>query len=576
MLRPYTNITIQQVPSKLYPKRMLHFDFNFVEHLEIKSSWATLGDTCTFTLPRGISDAGVSPIKISEYTSSTTEGTGGYVSDFDYNGIIARTPSATQPPLLLRGDYVFIQLGYYIDADDIVGGRPGGGEELVLASPTGGLMLPGVTTAAPEGGYVFTGWITNVDNKLPIKVSCMDQNWLFQSFLPKAQVYPAKATIESIVEDMIAQLNYSQPSFLANIPSDERKALQLDEPPSWWPAGFNLPQTITAFRPAPVGSNVSVVTNESFTTGNKTLSACLKELQRTCFFEFWVRTGATRGALIPDELGGTPFPLPALTAAGNPTMATVLHGAPITYWPDPVTYPVLGAKEIQLQFQENILAGDSLQWTPVEDIVAAVTAFSVVPVAQSGGTRNTNGGTKFAKRTRFEVFVSWKNNQYKEQIIIGTPSATAKKRGVTGPVPGPVPTPEQLADGFAGNVTTKFYWNLSDTDALLSMAEAELQKHAYEGWRGHLTTIGLPTISHGDIVTLTDNILPERNGSYFVRGVTTTTGIDGFFQKIELDLRISTQASPTPFGVQVTSGQPSSNLLDPTSVSRQSWFITGA
>jgi hypothetical protein len=43
----------------------------------------------------------------------------------------------------------------------------------------------------------------------------------------------------------------------------------------------------------------------------------------------------------------------------------------------------------------------------------------------------------------------------------------------------------------------------------------------------------------GDNVTLVDNILPERNGTYKLKAVKYTGGMSGLRQEISLDSKIS-------------------------------------
>jgi hypothetical protein len=81
---------------------------------------------------------------------------------------------------------------------------------------------------------------------------------------------------------------------------------------------------------------------------------------------------------------------------------------------------------------------------------------------------------------------------------------------------------------------------------MMKMPEAEVKKYiekqlnrlSYEGWRGSFETFGLPMVQFGNIVKLVDDILPERNGQYMVKSVDTTFGMNGFRQKIGLDIKI--------------------------------------
>lgn len=77
-------------------------------------------------------------------------------------------------------------------------------------------------------------------------------------------------------------------------------------------------------------------------------------------------------------------------------------------------------------------------------------------------------------------------------------------------------------------------------DKLNDYVTKELNRVTWNGWRGSFVGFGLPKVKHGDAVNIVDNILPERNGTYMVKQVVTTFGMEGFRQEIHLDLRIDT------------------------------------
>lgn len=68
-------------------------------------------------------------------------------------------------------------------------------------------------------------------------------------------------------------------------------------------------------------------------------------------------------------------------------------------------------------------------------------------------------------------------------------------------------------------------------------AEQQIERLKYTGYRGSLTTFLQPTVRHGDYVQLTDPLYPERNGSYLVKRVTTSFGMSGGRQVLELDAK---------------------------------------
>ena len=73
---------------------------------------------------------------------------------------------------------------------------------------------------------------------------------------------------------------------------------------------------------------------------------------------------------------------------------------------------------------------------------------------------------------------------------------------------------------------------------MVALATIELKKYYYTGFRGHFTTLGIPFVKMGDNAVIVDSVLPERNGTYKIKSVEYTGGVEGLRQKIELDYKI--------------------------------------
>ena len=91
-----------------------------------------------------------------------------------------------------------------------------------------------------------------------------------------------------------------------------------------------------------------------------------------------------------------------------------------------------------------------------------------------------------------------------------------------------------------GDQRTFFVYNITEESELQEIAERELDKFKYTGFRGSITTFGEPTIKHGDRIDLINKKLPERNGTYQVDAVTTAAGFNapGIRQTVKLGPRI--------------------------------------
>ncbi len=78
-----------------------------------------------------------------------------------------------------------------------------------------------------------------------------------------------------------------------------------------------------------------------------------------------------------------------------------------------------------------------------------------------------------------------------------------------------------------------------DKDRLRGMAERELAKFKYDGYRGSFTTFGAPYLVHSGVADLEDGKYPERSGRYLVDSVKVSFGPAGFRREIELGKRAS-------------------------------------
>jgi len=83
-----------------------------------------------------------------------------------------------------------------------------------------------------------------------------------------------------------------------------------------------------------------------------------------------------------------------------------------------------------------------------------------------------------------------------------------------------------------GEERTLNFYNIPQSQ-LKDIAEKEAQKLKYDGYRGDLTLYGIPTVFHGDILTLKNRQESDKTGDYYIDSVTYTFGMNGFEQKVE-------------------------------------------
>lgn len=88
-----------------------------------------------------------------------------------------------------------------------------------------------------------------------------------------------------------------------------------------------------------------------------------------------------------------------------------------------------------------------------------------------------------------------------------------------------------------GAVKTKRFYNVEGKEELQAIAEQELGKLKFDGYRGKLTAFLIPGVLPGMTAEIKDEKYPEREGSYFVESVTTTFGRSGCRNRIEIGRR---------------------------------------
>jgi hypothetical protein len=69
---------------------------------------------------------------------------------------------------------------------------------------------------------------------------------------------------------------------------------------------------------------------------------------------------------------------------------------------------------------------------------------------------------------------------------------------------------------------------------LLAWVQQEAARLRFDGYRGGLTSFGIPTAEHGDVAIITDPDYPERAGAYYIDSVTKTFGVNGSRRKLKL------------------------------------------
>lgn len=183
-----------------------------------------------------------------------------------------------------------------------------------------------------------------------------------------------------------------------------------------------------------------------------------------------------------------------------------------TYYPSDVQNPL---RPFQFVFQKNIIS-DNLEYQRKDDILISCTAESSYVEKVGGSTKD--GATKTATKKLMVFIQSDGADSFKSKKITDT---------------------SQIPQNEAGERMTFFFPFAKTTSELTQLAENELKKKYYTGFKGSFTTFGIPFIPFGDNIKIVDPVLPDRDGIYKVKAVNYSGGVNkGIRQTIYLDYKI--------------------------------------
>jgi hypothetical protein len=85
-----------------------------------------------------------------------------------------------------------------------------------------------------------------------------------------------------------------------------------------------------------------------------------------------------------------------------------------------------------------------------------------------------------------------------------------------------------------GDENKLVYSGVSSEAELKKSAEIDLARLKKSGYEGNITSFGVPFVKHGYKANLQSNQYPERDGLYFIEGVITEFGTNGFRRQIKI------------------------------------------
>ena len=92
---------------------------------------------------------------------------------------------------------------------------------------------------------------------------------------------------------------------------------------------------------------------------------------------------------------------------------------------------------------------------------------------------------------------------------------------------------EEKVGDPGGELYTLHYFGLP-VSQLKTLAEEDMKRLRYTGYRGGFETFGVPFARHGDIAAIKDAEYPERDGRYFIDRLRTSFGLEGSRREVGL------------------------------------------
>lgn len=254
-LRLISKITITQQPTTTYPERGAEYVLDFVNDIEITSSWKNMTDTAKIVMPKKV------------YVKTPT----GIVTWQD-KYMYANTPEA---PIIMRGDRIKVELGYYY-------------------KPT-----PQSEYRA-ETNIEFEGYITKINPKVPLVIECEDNMWLLKQAQCPNKVFPVSEgwTVQKIVQYLLLNSSAStSDTYLNRVLLPELKR-------------FNVING--------VGASENIQTNVGdFRTQNETIAQVLQRLRKDYKIECFFRPNAQGENIDLYVSGVVYYPSEYVDAQGN-------------------------------------------------------------------------------------------------------------------------------------------------------------------------------------------------------------------------------------------------------------------
>lgn len=492
MLRIASAIRIIRNPNRQYPERNGTLYFNTFNSIKINKSWDKITQTAEFVLPKNL---------------RSIKGFDKYGNVFDaIKNNLGRTTDTVNGPLIMRGDFIDISIGYLTDDNTADSGM------LTLPELTGGsIILAGTTdTNTNFNGYVSSANISYATNTSKIIIKCEDYMYYLQRVRVKDKTFlpgdPSKAGLYDVQKMLNEMFNWdniklANKGSMTDLPVLPPLLRSIKGKGTYSEVINEGSYTQTIYKPNFIinssgGTNLGVQDDASseqsyilgkFICQNATIGMVFKELNQKFHIKVFLQRDDRTINCGPYVYSNIPY---------TKQVANTTNGV------DNVINSAYGYKTFAFTFGENIIE-DKLEYKNLTDVPAGCIVKSLTKVPTSETTKSGTIKTVVKQKSRF----------------VGSPG---------------------------GNLYNYIYFNTTDkantipTDAQLeSFGRQQLLLNNYNGFKGSFTVFGYPYVLPGDTINLIDPIYKDKNGSYKVKSVEYKASVEGGLrQEITLHMLI--------------------------------------
>ena len=89
-----------------------------------------------------------------------------------------------------------------------------------------------------------------------------------------------------------------------------------------------------------------------------------------------------------------------------------------------------------------------------------------------------------------------------------------------------------------GENKTLYYYDVKDAKELKMLAQEELKRYLFDGYRGKIETFLFPFALPGMVAELDDPVYQERSGNYYIESVDVSFGTGGARRKVEIGIKV--------------------------------------